>query len=140
VQSTCSLSPSSITLGGVSASTATVTVTTTGNSGGLSLPAGGPSANHPAGLWVAFSGTLGLALLMGALRRRRQWRPQFLYGLAFLCLLPLGATLSACGGGSSGSGGGGGTPAGTYALTVTGSYAAGSTTLTHNTKLTLVVQ
>jgi len=47
--------------------------------------------------------------------------------------------MSACGGGNSSSGGGG-TPAGTYTLTVTGSFTSGSTTLTHNTKLTLVVQ
>jgi len=140
VQSTCSVSPSSITLGGVSASTATVSVTTTGNSAALSLPAGGTSAHHPAGLWVVFTGTLGLALLMGRMRRRQQSGPQLLYGLTFLGLLSLGVTMSACGGGVSGSGGGGGTPAGTYALTVTGSYTAGSTTLTHNTKLTLVVQ
>jgi len=74
-------------------------------------------------------------------RYRRQWRPQLLYGLTFLCLLSVGVTMSAWGGGSNSStGGGGGTPAGTYTLTVTGSFTSGSTTLTNNTKLTLVVQ
>jgi hypothetical protein len=140
-QSTCSVSPSSIALGGAPASTATVTVTTAGNSASLTQPTGGgPSANYPFGSWVVFSGTLGLALLMGSMRYRREWRPQLRYGLTLLCLLAIGVTMSACGGGSNSSTGGGGTPAGTYPLTVTGSFTSGSTTLTHNTKLTLVVQ
>jgi hypothetical protein len=48
--------------------------------------------------------------------------------------------VSACGGGSSSSGGSGGTPAGSYNLAVTGTFTSGSTTLSHTTKLTLVVQ
>ena len=59
--------------------------------------------------------------------------------LAFLCLLSFAITWSACGG-SSGSTGGGGTTAGTYNLTVTGTFTSGSTALNHTTKLTLVVQ
>jgi hypothetical protein len=47
--------------------------------------------------------------------------------------------MSACGGGNSG-GGGGGTQAGTYNLTVTGTFTSGLTNLTHKTNLTLVVQ
>ncbi len=70
---------------------------------------------------------------------RRQRRQGLLYGLAFLCLLSIVGTLSACGGGNSSSGGGGTQP-GTYDLTVTGTFTSGSTTLTHNMKLTLVVQ
>jgi FG-GAP-like repeat/Abnormal spindle-like microcephaly-assoc'd, ASPM-SPD-2-Hydin len=135
-QSTCTVNPSSVMPG----STANVAVVTTAASAALMPPTGGPSLDHPFGLWVVVSGTLGLALLLGIMPYRRKWRPQLLCGLTILCLLSVGVGMSACGGGSNGSSGGGGTPAGTYALTVTGSFTSGSTTLTHNTKLTLVVQ
>jgi hypothetical protein len=47
-----------------------------------------------------------------------------------------------CGGGSGTSGGGGnpGTPAGTYNLTVSGTYTSGSTTLKHDITLTLTLK
>ncbi|HXM63385.1 MAG TPA: hypothetical protein VN950_21165 [Terriglobales bacterium] len=61
---------------------------------------------------------------------RRECRPRLLCGLAFLCLLSIGITMSARDGGQAGS----------YKLTVTGSFASGSTMLTHKTNLTLVVQ
>jgi hypothetical protein len=62
-----------------------------------------------------------------------------------MVLVPvLGITLMSCGGGSSGGGGGGtvvtGTQAGTYTITVSASATAGSTTLTHATELTSIVQ
>jgi len=60
-QSTCTVTPSSVAPG----STATVAVVTTAASAGMMQPTGGPSANHPFGLWTVFSGTLGLALLLG---------------------------------------------------------------------------
>jgi hypothetical protein len=132
-QSTCTVTPSSVAAG----STATVAVVTTAASAVATPPASGPSANDPFGFWVAFSGTLGLALLLRMTRHRREWRPQLLYGLTLLCLFSVGVTMSSCGGASSSSGG---TPAGTYPVTVRGSFTSGSTTLTHNTKLTLVVQ
>jgi len=137
-QSTCTVSPSSVKPSG-SAVTATVTVTTAGSSAGLTQPITGPGGNIFE-WWLALSGTLGLAMLASLAGWRRERRPTLLYGLAFLCLLSIGVTMSACGGGSSGNGGGGGTQAGTYNLTVTGSFTSGSTTLTHNTKLTLIVQ
>lgn len=135
-QSTCTVNPSSVMPG----STANVAVVTTAASAALMPPTGGASLDHPFGLWVVVCGTLGLALLLGIMRYRRKWRPQLLCGLPLFCLLSIGVNMLACGGGSNGSSGGGGTPAGTYALTVTGSFTSGSTTLTHNTKLTLVVQ
>jgi len=134
-QSTCSISPSSITLSGVP-STATVTVTTVGSSAALMQPS--PRARHMLGLWLAFPGTLGLAMfLAGSLRERRSRR--LLHGVAFLFILSMGVTMLGCGGGG-GKGSNGGTPAGSYAITVTGSFTSGSATLTHATKLTLVVQ
>jgi hypothetical protein len=138
-QSTCSVSPSSVKLSG-STATATVTVTTSGGSAGLTQPINGPGSNM-FGLWVALSGALGLAMMLSLRRWRRELRPRLLYGLAFLCLVSVGITMSACGGGGgSGGSGGGGTQAGTYNLTVTGTFTSGSTNLTHKTSLTLVVQ
>ena len=94
---------------------------------------------NPFGLWAAFSGALGLALLFGVGRCGREWRPQFLNGLALRWLLSIGVTKSACGGGGSGAGNGG-TPPDTYSPVVTGTFTAGAATLTHNVKVTLVVQ
>jgi hypothetical protein len=128
-----------MTLKGASPSTATVTVNTAGNLAGLTQPTSRPSASSPLGLWAVFFG-LGVTPLIGVMRYSRGWRPQLLYGLMLLSLLSAGISMSACGGGNNGARGGGGTPLGNYTLTVTGSYTSGSTTLTHNTKLTLVVQ
>jgi hypothetical protein len=139
-QSTCSLSSSSVALNGSKAATVTVTVTTAGGSAGLTQPFGRPPYGGMLD-WLAFSGTLGLALLLTLPKGLRERRPRIPYGLVFLCLLSMGITMSACGSGSnSSSGGSGGTPAGSYDLAVTGTFTSGSTTLTHTTKLTLVVQ
>ena len=137
-QSTCSVSPSLVKLSG-STATATVTVTTAGSSAGLTQPINGPGGNlFRSG--SALSGTLVLAMLVSLAGWRRERPQRLLYGLALLCLLSIGITMSACGGGGSSSGGGGGTQAGTYNLTVTGTFNSGSTNLTHKTNLTLVVQ
>src|SRR5208283_2036197 len=55
-QSSCSVSPSSVTLNGKTAAPVTVTVTTAGTSASLALP---PAGNRLA-LWLAFSGLPGL--------------------------------------------------------------------------------
>jgi hypothetical protein len=63
------------------------------------------------------------------------------YGAIFSSVLFALMTLSACGGGNGmGSGSGSATPAGTYNLTVTGTFSSGSANFVHSTKLTLVVQ
>ncbi len=136
-QSTCTVTPSSVTLDGSTSATADVAVSTTAASAGLTQPTGPPS-NGLFASWVALCGTLGLALLIGMGGRRRTWRPQLLYGLMFLCLLSIGVTMSACGGG--GSRGGSGTQAGTYNVIVTGSFNSGPAKLTHTANLTLIVQ
>jgi hypothetical protein len=93
---------------------------------------------------LTLSGWSGLVL--GSCARSRKRPGRLLYGLAFLCLISLGITLSSCGGGGAGMGNGSNgnspptTPAGSYDLTVTGTFTSASTTLTHATKLTLVVQ
>jgi hypothetical protein len=62
--------------------------------------------------------------------------------IAITVALALTMLLSSCGGGHSSTttGGSPGTPAGTYTISVSASFASGSAALTHNTSLTLVVQ
>jgi uncharacterized repeat protein (TIGR03803 family) len=139
-QSSCTLSPSSVTLNGSKPTSVTVTVTTAGASASLLRPVGfGSSANHLA-LWLGLLGLPGLVLLGGSTRASRQKHARMLRRIALLCFVLLAMTWPACGGGNSNSKGGGGTPAGSYTLTITGSFAAGSTTLTRKTQLMLTVQ
>jgi hypothetical protein len=136
-QSTCSVSPSSVALNGSTSATATVTVTTGGGSAGLTLPGSAPATGSRLGVWLMLSGMLGLPMMVRLAGRRRERRQQWIFGLFFLCVLTV-VIMSACGGGNSSMGGG--TKAGTYTLTVKGSFNSGSTMLIRNTKLTLVVQ
>ena len=140
--STCALSSGSVALNGSTPASVNVTVTTTGTSASLAHPAVLPPASSKLALWLAVPGLSGLALLGTSCDRSSKRVVRRLYVLVLLCVLSFGISWSACGGGSSSGsgGGGGGTPAGTYNLTVTGTFTSGSTTLTHNTKLTLVVQ
>ncbi len=133
--STCTVTPSSVTLDGTNNVTASVAVVTTGTSAKLMGPRG---SDERLAIWLALPGVLGVAMLASTRRRRKA---RFIYyGLLSLCLISLGLGMSACGGGGSSGGGGTGTPAGTYTLTVTGAYTAGSATLKHTTPVTLVVQ
>jgi len=134
-QSTCSISPSSVTLNGSASAPVAVNVTTTGTSASLAYPYGLPLAGSRLALWLAFSGLPGLVLLAS---RPRKGHGRPLYAVAFSCVLFVVMTWSACGGGSSG--GGAGTTAGTYNLTVMGAFNSGPTNLVHSAKLTLVVQ
>jgi hypothetical protein len=79
-----------------------------------------------------------LSLLTGFRVRHEDQRPRLVYGLAMLLYLFGGMMMSACG---SGGGGGGnpGTPT-SYTLVVSGTFSSSSTTLTHESQLTLVVQ
>jgi hypothetical protein len=137
----CSVGPSSLTLNGSSASTATVTVTTMGSAMGMTQPFGGSPTGSMFGSWLALSGTLGLVMIVSGVRSRsnvlRRLAP---YGLAMILLLSIGVTMPSCGGGGNSNSGGGGTPAGSYTLTVTGTFTGSSTTLNHTTKLTLIVK
>jgi uncharacterized repeat protein (TIGR03803 family) len=138
-QSTCSVSPSSVTLNGTAPAPVSVTVTTAGTSASLAQPSALPPGRGMLALWLAFSGLPGLVLLGG--RSRKRDRGLF-YGAIFSCVLFGLMTLSACGGGNSmgSSAGGSATPAGSYNLTVVGTFSSGSANLVHSTKLMLVVQ
>jgi len=136
-QSTCSVTPSSVTLSGTGNETANVAVVTTGPMASI-VPFGDFTASRiKLALLLAFSGLSGVGLLGGPAGRSGKRRGWLVSGLSLLCLLVVATTWSACGGGGSSSNE---TPAGTYAVTVTGTYTAGSATLTHATKITLVVK
>jgi len=137
-QSTCTVSPSSVPLNGKPALT-TVSVITTANTMGLTQPMDARPMSGTFSLWLKPSGILGLCVLATLRGRGRARNLQLVCGVALVCLLSIGITMSACGGGGSSSGDGG-TQAGTYNLTVTGTFTSGSTNLTHKTNLTLVVQ
>jgi trimeric autotransporter adhesin len=132
---TCAVNPSSVSLSGSDVAPITVTVTTTARS------AVGMRPKPPAGpwIWLLMLGWLAAvgAKLMGG--RRPVWRRAWAsLGVVMLSLM----LWTACGGSGAGGGGGGvdpGTPAGAYTLTVSGTYASGTTTLQHNITLTLKV-
>ncbi len=131
--STCAVSPSSIVLNGSATTTVNVIVATTA----ALAPVGGPPSlafYRPA---LLILGLLGLTLLASLASRHRERHPRLAHGLVFLLLLYAGLMMPACG---RVSGGNAGTPAATYTLVVSGTFASGSITLTHSTTLTLMVQ
>jgi uncharacterized repeat protein (TIGR03803 family) len=137
-QSTCTVSPSSVTLDGIHSAPASVAVVTSKASADLVYPAGLSSTGIRLALWLALPGLPGLLLLGGGSGKRRA---RVFYGLLLLSLLAATTTWFACGGGSGSSGGGGGgTPAATYTLTVTGTFTSGSAVVKHAVPLTLIVQ
>jgi len=134
-QSSCAVSPSSIALNGSAATTVAVTVATMA----ASLPVVSPSPRGGYRPLPLITELLVFLLLTGLLDWHRGRRPRLAYGLALLLCLCAGL-MSACGSGSSGGGGNQRTPAGTYTVVVSGTFTSGSTRLTHNANLTLVVQ
>ncbi len=142
-QSTCSVTPNTVTLNGSAAVTVNVTVGTIASSRVIfEAPATMLHPRSPRTL-LLISVSLFLGLFTSMLARLREWRPRLAYRFALLLLICAGLTMSSCGGsGGSSTGGSGnqGTPAGNYTLAVTATFTSGSTTLTHKTSLTLVVQ
>ena len=126
--SSCSFSPSSVTLNGSTPTSVSVAVTTAAK-----------AAKNASPLWFAFLGLPALLLLGNSKRSSqknlvRSCGTRLLFGLLLMVM-----TWAACGGNSNSGTGSTGTST-TYNLTVTGNFTSGSTNLTHNTKLTLVVQ
>lgn len=134
-QATCTVNPSPATLSASNPTTVTVTVTTTASSRMFPGPQP-PSSNQP-GLWMLVLLALLGTLVMGT--RRKAWRRgRLMLAVASLALI----LLPACGGGGGGGGGGpsnAGTPAGSYSLTLTGTYASGTATVQHTLTLNLTV-
>ncbi len=134
----CTVSPTSLMLNGSTAATATVMVTTTARSmvvtrPQLRPPAAGKTRRPLPWFWLM---ALGLLASLVAARRRRVRLGVLALGVSLLFVV----FWAACGGGGGVmGGGGGGTPAGTYTLTVSGTFTSGSTTLKHDASLTLKV-
>jgi hypothetical protein len=135
----CSISPNSPTLDGTNPAAVQVAVTTTASS---STYLGERRLVPPTGvrLWLLLAwllALLSLAFAASSPKARRAW-----LSLAFIVMV--GGLWVSCGGGSSGGNGGGrsnpGTNPGTYSITVTGTYASGSSTFSHNITFTLKVQ
>jgi hypothetical protein len=133
--SVCSV-PSSVTLNGTASAPITVTVMTTASA---SLRTWGNcwGGRRELALWVLGFGLSGVVILGSGRRKRRAARSHWLRGVALLGLIAMGAGLSGCGGNSRSAAS---AQPNTYNLTVTGTFTSGSTTLTHDSKLTLIVQ
>ncbi|MGC1903439.1 MAG: kelch repeat-containing protein [Candidatus Acidiferrum sp.] len=136
--STCVVSPSSVTLNGAKAATVTVTVSTTSSSFVVRVPWMSPPDKTNFRLVLVFV----LLLILGMVTALVGSRPKRTHSLAAvftLLLFSLAIMMAACGGGGSGTKNLG-TPPGTYVLTVSGAFNSGSTSLSHNAKLSLLVQ
>jgi hypothetical protein len=142
--SNCAVSPNTIVLSGTAAQTVKVSVTTPAQGAIPSIVRWRGQRNRLAPLTFALAQSFLVFILVSLLatfgRRRNQGLPSApLFAAALVVGMSL--ALASCGVGS-GSGGGGNTnpESGTYTVNVSGNFSAGSTTLAHNAKLTLVVQ
>ena len=135
--STCSLSSSSIALSGSTPASVTVSVTPLGNSAAATQPRSPSTHGTQIPIFFAICGLPGLLLWGGWRSALSKRKTAAIYGTALMGIVCF--VMAGCGGNSS-STGGGGTPANTYTLTVTGTFASGSANLTHSTNLTMVVQ
>jgi uncharacterized repeat protein (TIGR03803 family) len=134
----CAESPSSVALSGNSTGTSTISVSTAAPSRvGWRMQETPPPEwlRGSLRIWVATAILIGLlavgwAKMQSEAGRNRFWDTAC---LALALVLLVAVLVPACGGGSSGSSSNGqqnqGTPAGTYNLTVTGTYGMGSSTL-----------
>jgi hypothetical protein len=132
-QSTCTITPSQVTLDGIQSVQASITVVTTAPSSAMLRRFPGSHRGFPLGLAVL--GTFMAVLMIPremCMRRKAQ-------GAVLFCLVIFTLGGLGCGGGSN-NGESGGTSPGTYHLAVTGGFTSGSTNLTHAANFTLIVQ
>jgi len=139
---TCSVEPSSITLDGASLAQVKVKVTTTSGAGALpmfNLPSDGSRRMLP--LLLGLMALLTVAAIYD--RRRSPVRTPALQRALLAATMLAMLVWASCGGGGSMTFSSGGTPAGTYTLTITGTYSSstGATpgTLANSTTVTLRV-
>ena len=139
-QSTCTVTPGSVTLDGSNSVQANVAVVTTGSSMAFAQPLAGAHSRLVLVL-AMLAGVLSFLVIPRGVGANRKQRRQFLGGPFMLCLVSVVLMMPGCGGGSGGGGttGGGGTPTGTYNITITGAFSSGSSKLSHSTSFTLVV-
>ncbi|MFB3923454.1 MAG: beta strand repeat-containing protein [Terriglobia bacterium] len=138
----CMVEPSSVTLDGSNLAQVKVRVTTTGRAAtppATNLPLGFGSRGGRGVLMLMFGLLVMLAVAAASRLRRSPVLQRLALAAAMLALL----LWASCGGGGMTTFNSGGTPAGTFSLTITGTYTAaqGSTpgTLTNTTNLTLKV-
>jgi len=143
--SVCNVSPNAVSLNGTSSTPFTVSIATaaaTAASKGI-LP---PFRIGPSGTKYEPLALTGLAVGFIAVISVLLWCPKQRFphaqAIAITVALALTMLMSSCGGGhtSTTPGLSPGTPAGTYTISISASFTSGSTALTHNTSLTLVVQ
>jgi hypothetical protein len=134
--STCSVTPNSVSLASGGA-TVQVAVVTAGTAAGLMQPNNGSSASGPVVAWTAMIGALGTFLVLVSVRRRS--RPNLFYSAALSFTMFFAIAMPGCGGSGS-RGGSVTTPNGTYTVTVTGTSGSGSSQLGHDVTFTLLVQ
>ena len=136
---TCTVSPTSIALSGSTPVQAQVTATTTQATGFLQSPSDHSNGNRMAGL-AGLAGIAGLGALVVLPGKRRVKPGRRLCGLIFLlCMVAALSTLPSCGGGARVDPPG--TAAGTYPLTVTGTFQSQSgPAITEQVSFNLVVQ
>jgi hypothetical protein len=139
--STCTVSPSSVALNGMSAASVKITVSTTAPSFAIREGPRMSPPNRPIfRLVLVFMLLLILAMMASLIGSRRERTYSLATVFPLLLLLSLGIMMAACGGGGGGGTKNPGTPTGAYTLIVSGTFNSGSASLAHNTKLGLVVQ
>jgi len=132
---TCTVAPSSMTLDGSTTVQAMVTATTTQASRSLKPPFGGTDGNRMPVLFALVE-VIGFAAAVMLLGKRRAKPGRVCSAILSLCLLSTIAILPSCGGGDPP-----GTSAGTYPLTVTGSFqSATGNPVTEQVSFNLIVQ
>jgi Abnormal spindle-like microcephaly-assoc'd, ASPM-SPD-2-Hydin/PQQ enzyme repeat len=140
-EAACSVSPSSVTPNGSTASSVSVMVTTTAPGMlimgmKLSPPSSGRLYYLAGVLALAWALVMLARLALGTRRKVLLGAAAFALGLSVVFVM----AMAACGGSNPGGGANNpGTAGGTYTLTVSGSVSVSSTSLTHNLSLTLQV-